>query len=107
MPAEPAHSIRRNSLVLGAFCLGVALLLALVNLSTRERIAEQQLQAQRRALAQVFPAQYHDNDLLVSALTLDASMDGDSEWESINALRSGDAALPSRICSKTVMTKTW
>jgi len=87
MSAEPAHSIRRNSLVLGAFCLGVALLLALVNLSTRERIAEQQLQAQRRALAQVFPAQYHDNDLLASAFTLDASVDGFAAWNLIDVLQ--------------------
>ncbi len=69
MPDRPAV-ILKSSLVLGGFALVVAVVLALVNLATADRILEQQLAAERRALAEVFPATLHDNDLLADAFTL-------------------------------------
>jgi electron transport complex protein RnfG len=62
--------IRRHSLRLGLFALGTALLLTLVNLGTRARIAEQRLAAERAALEEVLPPTRHDNDLLADAFTL-------------------------------------
>lgn len=64
-------SVVKTSLVLGAFAVLAAALLAFVNVMTAERIREQQLALERRALAEVFPAVYHDNDLLADAFILD------------------------------------
>jgi len=59
-----AFNIPRNSLSLGLFCLISAILLATAYAGTRDRIFQQQLEAERQALAQVLPAAFHDNDLL-------------------------------------------
>lgn len=90
MPDKPA-SIARNSLVLGAFCLLAAIALALVNLATTDRIREQQLAAERRALADVFPAELHDNDLLTGAVTLDPGVNGFAAWSLIDTLQITEA----------------
>lgn len=66
MPA----SIVKTSITLGIFALLAALLLGIVNLSTAEKIQEQQLAAERRALGEVLPSSFHDNDLLSKPLPL-------------------------------------
>ena len=71
MPDNPAGNIKRNSLVLGGFCLAVALVMATVNLVTAGRIEQQRLAAERRALAAVMPGEFHDNDLPAAAFLLD------------------------------------
>tara|TARA_B110000305_G_C19353792_1_gene595681 strand:+ start:261 stop:941 length:681 start_codon:yes stop_codon:yes gene_type:complete len=67
--AMPA-SIVKTSITLGIFALLAALLLGIVNLSTAEKIQEQQLAAERRALGEVLPSSFHDNDLLSKPLPL-------------------------------------
>ena len=76
-------SIRRHGMRLGLFALGAALLLALVNLATGERIAEQRLAAEREALAAVLPPTRHDNDLLAAAFPLEPASDA---WEQLPLL---------------------
>jgi electron transport complex protein RnfG len=70
-PASLLASIRRHSLRLGAFALGTAVLLALVNAGTATRIEQQRLQAEREALYAVLPPATHDNDLLNDSFVID------------------------------------
>ena len=72
MPADTTASITRHSLSLGLFGLVAAIILATVHALTADRIQEQQLAAERRALAEIFPAGLHDNDLLAAAVRFDA-----------------------------------
>lgn len=69
MPADTG-SVKRNSIILGGFCLVVALLLAVVYGMTRERIEQQMLAAERQALNAVLPAALHNNDLLADVVPL-------------------------------------
>jgi electron transport complex protein RnfG len=64
----------RTSLTLGAFALLAALLLGAVNVLTADRIETQQRLAERNALAEIFPARFHDNDLLEDAIALSPEM---------------------------------
>lgn len=86
MPTE-SPSLLKTSLVLGGFCLVAAVVLAVVNLATVDRIREQQLAAERRALAEVFPAHHHDNDLLAHTATLDPGVSGFAAWSLIDTLQ--------------------
>lgn len=73
MPDNPgAAGIPKNSLVLGLFALLAAMLLAAVHQLTADRIQQQQLAAERSALGDVLPAQWHDNDLLAAAVEFGA-----------------------------------
>ena len=63
-------SIRQHSVRLGLFALGAALLLALVNTGTAQRIAEQERLAELEALNAVLPPTAHDNDLLADSFML-------------------------------------
>jgi Na+-translocating ferredoxin:NAD+ oxidoreductase subunit G len=74
-------SIIKTSITLGVFALLAALLLGLVNLSTADKIQEQQLAAERRALDEVLPPSFHDNDLLSKALTLAPQVNNYTEIE--------------------------
>ena len=71
-------SISKSTMALSSISLLAALLLALVNLATAERIQEQQLAIERKALSAVFPPDLHDNDLLEFAFTL---LPGDRRFE--------------------------
>ncbi|MHA7817037.1 MAG: electron transport complex subunit RsxG [Pseudohaliea sp.] len=62
------QSITRNSLVLAAFAVATAVLLAGTHLKTRERIADQQRAAEERALLEIVPRDAHDNALLDDTL---------------------------------------
>ncbi len=69
--SDNSATIMKSSLVLGGFSLVVAVVLMFVNLATAERIRAQELAAERRALSEVYPAQYHDNDLLDDIILFD------------------------------------
>lgn len=69
-------SISLNSIILGAFAVLTAGILAFIYSSTAERIAEQERQAAQKALLEIIPRAQHDNDLLAS------------RWSIPNALKS-------------------
>ena len=56
-------SIGFNSLVLGVFALGTAGIVALTHEATIDKIAEAKQRAAQAALAEIVPADQHDNDL--------------------------------------------
>jgi electron transport complex protein RnfG len=60
-------SISKNSVILGAFALVTASVLALTHESTREKIAEAERTAAQKALFEVVPEDRHNNDLLNEA----------------------------------------
>lgn len=68
-------SIVKTSITLGLFALIAALLLGVVNLSTADRIQQQELAAERRALEEVLPGAFHNNDLLSASLLLSPADD--------------------------------
>ena len=75
MPNNNPGTITRTSLTLGGFALLAALLLGAVNLVTADRIEEQQQLAERNALAEIFPSNFHDNDLLEETIVLTPETD--------------------------------
>jgi len=58
-------SVRFNSIALATFALVTALVLAITNDLTYERIAESEREAAERALLEIIPLERHDNDLLM------------------------------------------
>jgi len=64
------RSIGFNSMVLGAFALVTALLLATTYLGTRDRIAQAEREASQRALLEIFPESRHDNDILADTIDI-------------------------------------
>lgn len=67
------QSISKNSLILGAFALITAGMLALTNLGTQDRIAAAERAAQQRALFEIIPRTRHNNDLLTDTLDIPPS----------------------------------
>lgn len=68
-----AHSIRKNSFVLGIFALCTAGMIAVTFQTTSSRIEAAQLEAARKALLEILPASTHDNNLLESTIPLNAT----------------------------------
>lgn len=64
------QSITKNGLLLGAFALVTAAVLATTHLATRDRIAIQERAAQQRALFEILPPETHDNDLLNDVIAI-------------------------------------
>lgn len=60
----PGRSVLRNSLILGAFAIFTAGLIAFIQQATGERIAMESERMQMRALNEIVPNEQHDNDLL-------------------------------------------
>ena len=58
-------SVRFNSIALAIFALVTALVLAVTNDLTYERIAQSEREAAERALLEIIPLERHDNDLLM------------------------------------------
>lgn len=58
------QSITKNSLILGAFALVTAAVLALTHLNTKTKIEEAERRAAQAALLDILPSDTHDNDLL-------------------------------------------
>lgn len=63
-PHTPGRSVLRNSLILGAFAIFTAGLIAFIQQATSERIAIERERMQMRALNEIVPDEQHDNDLL-------------------------------------------
>lgn len=63
-------SIKKNSLLLGAFALVTTAMLALTAAGTKERIANAERAAQQKALFEIIPRATHDNDLLTDTLKI-------------------------------------
>ena len=64
-------SISINSLILGAFAVFTATILASTEYVTREKIAIAERKAAQKALSEIIPQDMHDNDLLTDILQLD------------------------------------
>ena len=86
MASELTQSIGKHSMILGIFAIIVAVTLGLVNSATREEIILQQQAAERKALAEVFPAELHDNDLLSEAIALYPQSDDASPFTQMELL---------------------
>ncbi|MFH1871957.1 MAG: electron transport complex subunit RsxG [Pseudomonadota bacterium] len=59
-----------HGVILGAFCLGFGLLLALTYRHTRDDIAARALEDRQNSLRQVIPADIHDNDPVTDTLQM-------------------------------------
>ncbi len=62
------HAIQRSSIVLGLFAAITATLLATTHLGTAEKIAAAERHAAQKALLEIVPREYHDNDLLLDTI---------------------------------------
>lgn len=63
-PLGAGRSVVRNSLILGLFAMATVGLIAVTQISTAPRIAEEQRRVQMSALNEILPHDQHDNDLL-------------------------------------------
>lgn len=64
------QSIGFNSVVLAAFALVTAILLASTHLGTREQIAESERRAAEKALLEIIPEDRHSNNMLVDTIAI-------------------------------------
>ncbi len=64
-----------HGLVLGAFCLGFGLLLAVTNALTAKDIAARAMEDRQNSLAAVIPDGIHDNNPVVDTILLDVAKD--------------------------------
>lgn len=60
----------KHGLILGAFCLGFGIVLALTDLITVDDIAARAMEDKINSLSQVLPAELHDNNPVTDAITL-------------------------------------
>lgn len=60
----------KHGLILGAFCLGFGLLLAITDRVTAKDIAARALEDKVNSLSQVMPADIHDNNPVTDSITL-------------------------------------
>lgn len=60
----------KHGLILGAFCLGFGILIALTDLVTAEEIAARAMEDKINSLSQVLPAELHDNNPIADAVKL-------------------------------------
>jgi len=72
---SPARSALKAAIGLGLFAVITAGLIALVQINTSERIAEQETKARLAALYDLVPEQYRDNDLLKDSFKLQLKAD--------------------------------
>ena len=78
-------SISRNSLLLGAFALTTAALLAGTFQGTRDRIAQEERKAAQKALLEIVPDSRHNNDILLDTIAVPAA-----HWELLGLKNGGD-----------------
>lgn len=64
------QSFLKHGLILGAFCLGFGVVLALINEITAPDIAERALEDRQASLGQVIPARIHDSNPVTDTLSL-------------------------------------
>ena len=60
----------KHGLILGAFCLGFGILIALTDLVTAKEIAARAMEDKINSLSQVLPAELHDNNPISDAITI-------------------------------------
>ena len=63
-----AQSVFKGIIGLGLFAIVTAGLIALTQVSTADRIAEEEKRARSKALFEIVPLEQHDNDMLQDAL---------------------------------------
>ncbi len=63
-------SMMVHGVILGIFCLGFALLLAVINLLTANDISARSLEDRLNSLSQVIPDAIHDNNLVTDAILM-------------------------------------
>ncbi|MGB1951118.1 MAG: electron transport complex subunit RsxG [Marinobacter sp.] len=68
-----AQSVRRSAIGLGLFAIITGGTIAVTQVMTAERIADQAARAEARALFEIIPENRHDNDLLRDTVELPAS----------------------------------
>jgi len=81
-------SIQKNSLLLLAFALVTAGLLAATNEATKEKIAEAERRAAEKALLEIVPAERIDNDLLLDTINVP-----ESAWQQLGLKNGGEIHL--------------
>lgn len=62
--------VLRHGVILGAFCLGFGIVLAVSDSITVDDIAARALEDRLNSLSQVIPASIHDNNLVADAITM-------------------------------------
>lgn len=67
MKAQP---VLRHGIILGTFCLGFGIVLAISDSITVDDIAARALEDRLNSLSQVIPASIHDNNLVTDAITM-------------------------------------
>lgn len=85
------QSISKNSLLLGAFALATAGILALTNLATQDRIANAERTAQQKALFEILPPDTHDNDLLQDTISIP-----ETAWPTLGIKNAGNIYIARR-----------
>lgn len=83
---KPQH-VLRHGLILGAFCLGFGIVLAISDSITVDDIAARALEDRLNSLSQVIPASTHDNNLVADAITM--KNERDKEITVYRAIREG------------------
>lgn len=78
-------SISKNSLLLGAFALVTAAILAGTHESTADLIAAAERAAAQKALLEIVPVERHDNDLLTDTRPIDPAY-----WQQLGLKDGGD-----------------
>lgn len=66
---KPRHALR-HGVILGTFCLGFGIVLAVSDSITVDDIAARALEDRLNSLSQVIPASIHDNNLVADAITM-------------------------------------
>ena len=82
-----AQHVFRHGLILGAFCLGFGIVLAISDRITVDDIAARALEDRLNSLSQVIPASIHDNNLVADAITM--KNERDKEITVYRAIKNG------------------
>lgn len=70
-----AQHVLRHGMILGTFCLGFGVVLAISDSITVDDIAARALEDRLNSLSQVIPASIHDNNLVTDAITMKNELD--------------------------------
>jgi electron transport complex protein RnfG len=70
MPVASQAKMFKHGLILGLFCLGFGLLLAITDEVTLDDIAARAIEDKQNSLSQVLPDELHDNNPVTDTLTL-------------------------------------
>ncbi len=65
-----AQHVLRHGMILGTFCLGFGIVLAISDSITVDDIAARALEDRLNSLSEVIPASIHDNNLVTDAITM-------------------------------------